>query len=182
MLFLEFSFGGVEANLHNLGFQFSFFHHLSYRNLHETYSSSVQSQAKHRYSQLNFKVDDIHKYTTSQSTQLFGIAISQPWVYNLMCMPLLTVLHFKREMQSCLDMCWMVLIKICKGWWDTSANCYSFLGFPMIDSSAPTSKDIGNSQWFSRLGSWTHLWSSLAHEGLLQRHFVIMSYLSQVCT
>ena len=55
-----------------------------------------------------FKVDDIHKDTSPQSTQLFGIAISQPWVYNLMCMPLLTVLHFKREMQSCLDMCWMV--------------------------------------------------------------------------
>ena len=76
MPFLKFSFGGVEANLHNLGFQFSFFHHLSYRNLHDTYSSSVQSQAKNRYIQLNFKVDDIHNYTTSQLTAPFGIAVS----------------------------------------------------------------------------------------------------------
>ena len=80
MLFLKFSFGGVKANLHNLGFHFSFFHHPSYRHLHDTQSSEVQSQAKHRYIQLNFKVDDILKDTSPQSTQLFGIAISQSWV------------------------------------------------------------------------------------------------------
>ena len=43
-----------------------------------------------------------------QSTHIFGIAVAHAWVYNLMCIPLLTILHSKRELQTLLDMCWMV--------------------------------------------------------------------------
>ena len=43
-----------------------------------------------------------------QSTHIFGIAVAHAWVYNLMCIPLLTILPSKREMQTLLDMCWMV--------------------------------------------------------------------------
>ena len=104
----EICFWSVHWLLHNLAFQPSFVHQFSYRDLHDTYSSEVQAQAKHRDIQLNFKGDDIHNYTTSQSTDLSGIAVSHAWVYNLMCIPLLTILHSKREMLTCLDMCWMV--------------------------------------------------------------------------
>ena len=58
--------------------------------------------------QFNFKGDDIHKHTTPQSTHIFGIAIAHAWVYNLRCIPLLTILHSKEEMQPFLEMCWMV--------------------------------------------------------------------------
>ena len=87
----------------------------------------MQTQAKHRDIQLNFKVDYIHKYTTSQSRDLLGIAVSDALVYNLMYMPLLTVIHYKREKQSCLERCWMVSINMCTSWWHTSAKCYTVL-------------------------------------------------------
>ena len=56
-----------------------------------------------------------------------GIAVSDALVYNLMYMPLLTVIHYKREKQSCLERCWMVSINMCTSWWHTSAKCYTFL-------------------------------------------------------
>ena len=43
-----------------------------------------------------------------QSTHLFGSAVAHAWVYNLMCIPLLTFLPSKREMHTLLEMCWIV--------------------------------------------------------------------------
>ena len=43
-----------------------------------------------------------------QSTHLSGIAVAHAWVYNLMCIPLLTFLPSKREMHTLLEMCWIV--------------------------------------------------------------------------
>ena len=43
-----------------------------------------------------------------QSTHLFGLAVAHAWVYNLMCIPLLTFLPSKREMHTLMDMCWIV--------------------------------------------------------------------------
>ena len=59
-------------------------------------------------------VSPISKVMTSTSTpplsqhSFFGSAMSHAWVYNLMYIPLLTVLPSKREMQTLLDMSWLV--------------------------------------------------------------------------
>ena len=71
---------------------------------------------KHKDIQVHFKGDDIHKHTTPQPTHLSGIAVEHAWVYNLMCIPLLTVLPSKREMHTLLDMCWIVYMNMCTSW------------------------------------------------------------------
>ena len=115
--------------------------------------------SKHNDIQPNFKDGDIHRRTPSQSTHLFGIAVSHAWVYDLMCITLLTILRSKREMQTCLKMCWMVQMNMCTSWWHTSARCYTLLELGRFGTGAPTSTIINTSQWFSSLGAWRDLWS-----------------------
>ena len=88
----------------------------------------------------------------------------------------------KREMQTLLDICWMVWMNMCTGFWHTSARGYTLLAFVRSDTDAPTSAVIGTSHWFPSLGAWSYLWSWLAYANHFQRFFVIISYLSQVFT
>ena len=98
----------------------------------------------------------------------------------------------------CTYLCWQSYLLrekcrhgwICVGWciWTfaqvcthTSARCYTLLAFDKFDTDAPTSADIGTSQWFPSLGPWTHLFSCVGDSNPSSEVFGITSYLIQDC-
>ena len=75
-------------------------------------------------------------------------------------------------------------MNMCTSLWHTSARCYTLLAFGRFATDAPTSTPIGTSQWFPRLGAWTHLWILFAIAHLVRgvrAHFISQPILHLMC-